>query len=302
MNYIFPFLAALLWGANTVVTKEASGHISPNEISFLRWLIATIVLTPFVFQPLRIHASVVKPNLGKFFLLGLLGGVTFQCLAYYAANFTTALNMGIIQALMPLMAIFLTSVMFRSMPDLTTILGALISLTGVMVVLSNGQISHLLSKGLNTGDGMMLLGVFAMAIYNVLLKRWHINVPLIVSLYLQAVAATVILLPIYLFSQKHALTLISTGLVLYSAIAASILAPLAWMAGSQALGPSRVSLFFNMIPIFTTVIAVILLSEPLSTAMLLGGGLTLAGVIFVEITSRSLDKPDENFEKNQHKK
>jgi drug/metabolite transporter (DMT)-like permease len=250
MDYIFPLLAAILWGANIVITKMATGPISPNEISFLRWFLATIVLTPFVIRPLISHASIVRQNLGKIFILGVLGGVIFQCLAYYAAAYTSAMNMGIIQALMPLMAIILASMLFRTMPGINTVAGAVISLAGVLIVISGGHISQLISRGLNMGDGMMLLGAFAMAVYNVLLKRWHIEVPLSVSLYLQAVAACIVLLPDYLLSEKHALTMATSGMVLYSAIGASVLAPLTWMAGSRRLGPSRVSLFFNLIPVF----------------------------------------------------
>ncbi|EPK8417498.1 DMT family transporter [Klebsiella pneumoniae] len=286
MDYIFPLLAAILWGANIVITKMATGLISPNEISFLRWFLATIVLTPFVIRPLISHASIVRQNLGKIFILGVLGGVIFQCLAYYAAAYTSAMNMGIIQALMPLMAIILAIMLFRTMPGINTVAGAVISLAGVLIVISGGHISQLISRGLNMGDGMMLLGAFAMAVYNVLLKRWHIEVPLSVSLYLQAVAACIVLLPDYLLSEKHALTMATSGMVLYSAIGASVLAPLTWMAGSRRLGPSRVSLFFNLIPVFTAIMAAVFLSEKFTWSLISGGVLALGGVIYVEITRK----------------
>ncbi|EKZ2232785.1 drug/metabolite transporter permease [Klebsiella pneumoniae] len=290
MDYVFPLLAAVLWGANIVITKMASSLISPIEISFLRWFIATLVLTPFVMKPLILHAAMVRNNLGKTFILGGLGGVIFQCLAYYAAAYTSAMNMGIIQALMPLMAIILASIIFRTLPGMYAVAGAVISLAGVLIVISGGHISQLISQGLNIGDGMMLLGAFAMAVYNVLLKRWHIEIPLSVSLYLQAVAACIVLLPVYILSDKHTLTLATSGMVLYSSIGASVLAPLAWMAGSRRLGPSRVSLFFNLIPVFTAIMAALFLSEKFTWSLVSGGMLALGGVIFVEVTRKSISK------------
>ena len=229
----------------------------------------------------------VRKNLGKIFILGVLGGVIFQCLAYYAAAYTSAMNMGIIQALMPLMAIILASIIFRTLPGMYAVAGAVISLAGVLIVISGGHISQLISHGLNIGDGMMLLGAFAMAVYNVLLKRWHIEIPLSVSLYLQAVAACIVLLPVYILSEKHALTLATSGMVLYSAIGASLLAPLTWMAGSRRLGPSRVSLFFNLIPVFTAIMAALFLSEKFTWSLVSGGVLALGGVIFVEVTRKA---------------
>lgn len=292
MDYIFPLLAALLWGANVVITKMSSGLISPNEISFLRWFVATIVLTPFAIFPLMMHAKTVIPNILKLCVLGVLGGVVFQCLAYYAAAYTSAMNMGIIQALMPIMAIILASLVFRSKPGLNTLLGASISLLGVLIVISGGEISNLLSKGVNAGDAMMLLGAFAMAVYNVLLKRWHIEVPLIVSLYIQSFTATLVLLPVYYLTEKHALTAATSGMVLYSALGASVLAPLTWMAGSRRLGPARVSLFFNLIPVFTAVMATFVLSEKITLSLAAGGMLSLGGVVYVEVTRKKSLRTD----------
>lgn len=283
MSYLFPLLAAFLWGTNTIITKMTSGVISPSEISFLRWLIAAIILTPVIWRPMKKHKKEVLPNIPKLMMLGLLGSVIFQGMAYNAAAYTSAMHMGIIQALMPLMAIILASLVFRNKPGAGTVMGALVSLAGVLLVISGGEPSKLITQGMNIGDGLMLVATFAMAIYNILLKRWHVNVPLILSLYVQATTAAVVLLPFYLTGEKHTLTLVSGGMVLYAAIGASILAPLTWMVGSKRLGPSRVSLFFNLIPIFTAIMAILFLNEEFTWPLLVGGVLSLGGVVIVEV-------------------
>ncbi|NUU69124.1 DMT family transporter [Enterobacteriaceae bacterium BIT-l23] len=286
MSYFFPLLAALLWGANTIVTKMAAGVILPSEISFLRWLIAVIILTPIVIKPLYQHGKEVRQNLLKLITLGLLSSVIFQGLAYNAAAYTSAMHMGIIQAMMPLMAIILASIVFRDMPGSGTVAGALVSLAGVVLVISGGDLSRLMAQGINTGDGMMLVAAFAMAIYNILLKRWHMHIPLILSLYVQAFTAAVVLLPFYLAGGKSTLTVVSGSMVIYAAVGASILAPLSWMVGSKLLGPSRVSLFFNLIPVFTAVMAVIFLQEKLSWPLIAGGIMALSGVVIVEASRK----------------
>lgn len=286
MNYFFPLLAAFLWGANTIVTKMASGVISPGEISFLRWLIAVIILTPIVIKSLYKHREEVRQNLVKLVTLGLLSCVIFQGLAYNAAAYTSAMHMGIIQAMMPLMAIILASIVFRDMPGAGTVVGAMVSLAGVVLVISGGDFPTLIAQGVNTGDGMMLVAAFSMAIYNVLLKRWHMHIPVTLSLYIQALTAALVLLPFYLAGDKSTLTVASGSMVIYAAVGASILAPLTWMVGSKLLGPSRVSLFFNLIPVFTAVMAVLFLREALTWPLIAGGIMALGGVVIVEITRK----------------
>lgn len=283
MNYAFPLIAAFLWGGNTLVSKLAAGAIPPGEIAFLRWLIAVIILLPLSIAPLMRHRHLVLNNIGKLATLGILGGVVFQSLAYNAAVYTSAVNMGVIQALVPLLTIILASLMLRSWPGYSIFVGALISLSGVIIVISHGSVSQLVEHGMNKGDGMMLIAALSMATYNVLLKRWHINTPILVSLFCQAVAAMLVLLPFYLIADKQLPTLATSAMIGYAAIGASILAPLTWMIGSHHLGPARVSLFFNLVPIVTAALAVLLLAEPLTSSLLVGGLLTLAGVALVEL-------------------
>ncbi len=82
MYYLLPLLACLLWGANTIVTKLAAGTVGPVDISFWRWLAAAIILLPFALPRLKSNLAVLKANLARFLVLGALGGVLFQCLAY----------------------------------------------------------------------------------------------------------------------------------------------------------------------------------------------------------------------------
>jgi drug/metabolite transporter (DMT)-like permease len=283
LDYFFPLLSALLWGINTLVSKLAAGVIAPAEIAFIRWLLAALLLLPFALRPLLRHRVLVARNWHRLAVLGALGGVVYQSLAYTAASYTSAINMGVLQALVPLLTILLSAMVFRSVPSATTVGGAMVSLLGVLIVISGGHLAPLLAHGLNRGDAMMLAGCCSMAIYNTLLKRWEFDLPLLVCMWVQAVAASVMLLPFYLLTDKHALTPVSGGLILYAALGASIAAPLSWMAGSRRLGPARVSLFFNLVPLVTAVLAVLLLSEPFSRALLLGGALTLAGVVIVEV-------------------
>ena len=96
MQYAFPLLAIFIWAGNTVINKLAVGAIFPADIGFYRWLLAGLLFTPFMLKAVIAHWPQIRPNLGKIFVLGVLGMAVYQSLAYFAATLTTATNMCII--------------------------------------------------------------------------------------------------------------------------------------------------------------------------------------------------------------
>ncbi|WP_101674652.1 DMT family transporter [Alloalcanivorax mobilis] len=286
MNYLFPLGAVLIFAGNNVVNRLAVGVLHPAEIGFYRWLLAGLLLTPFMVGSLRRHWGEVRPHLGRIVVLGLLGMAVYQSLAYYAATLTTATNMGIILSLMPMMALGLSIAVLGTPLTRGASVGALVSLAGVLLVVSGGDPAALLHQGVNGGDGMMIVATFAYAVYGVLLKRWRPPVPPLLLLYLQVLVAIVFLLPLLLISPKQGASLAALPLVLYAGLLASMVAPLLWMASIARLGPGRTSLFFNLLPVLTALIAAWLLGERLTGALFLGGSLILAGVLIAELWTR----------------
>ena len=282
MQYAFPLLAIFIWAGNTVINKLAVGAIFPAEIGFYRWLLAGLLFTPFMLKKVIAHWPQIRPNLGKIFILGVLGMAVYQSLAYFAATMTSATNMGIILSLMPLMSLAMAIISLGQRLTAGALVGAVLSFAGVLVVVSSGSLGALLQHGVNLGDAMMLVATLAYAIYSTLLKKWQLRLPPLVLLYLQVLVAVVVLFPLYVMSPKTGLTLQNIPLVLYACLLASMLAPLAWMQAVQRLGPSRTTLFFNLLPLITALIAAVVLKEQLAMYHLVGGLLTLGGVILSE--------------------
>lgn len=282
MNYAFPLLAILIWAGNTVITKMSAGAIFPAEIGFYRWLLAGVLFTPFLLRPMLRNWPQIRPNLGKIFVLGVLGMAVYQSLAYFAAAITSATNMGIILSLMPLMSLALAIISLGQRLTYGALIGAVVSFVGVLLVVSAGNLAALLQHGVNGGDAMMLIATLAYALYSTLLKKWQLRLPALVLLYLQVLVAIIVLFPLFLFSEKTGLGMGNIGLVLYACVLASMVAPLVWMQAVSRLGPSRTTLFFNLLPAVTAVIAALVLDEQLAMYHLVGGLLTLAGVILAE--------------------
>ncbi len=117
MGIYFPILAVLIWSLNIVVTRYVSDYISPVSISFYRWLIAFIILTPFMFLSVWRQRRLVIPYLPKLAVLSAFGMVLYQGLAYTAAHYTSATNMGIVNAFIPIFTIFVSLAILKDVPN-----------------------------------------------------------------------------------------------------------------------------------------------------------------------------------------
>jgi drug/metabolite transporter (DMT)-like permease len=283
---IFSLLAILIWAGNTVVSKMAAGAIEPAAIAFDRWLLAALLLTPFLLRPVWRSRAAIRPYLAKLSILSLLGMVLYQSLAYFAAETTSATNMGIIASLMPLLTIVLASLLLREPPTLGTVAGGLVSLLGLMLLIGKGQPAQLLTHGIGPGDGLMLLATLAYAGYGVLLRKWPMPIPTWHMLYVQICCAVLLLLPAYWLAPASPITAANLPLVLYAGIAASIVSAFLWIEGIGGLGAARASMFMNLMPVFTALIAIVLLSETLHLYHVIGGGVALAGVILAQVLRR----------------
>ncbi|KJV10207.1 hypothetical protein VZ95_06515 [Elstera litoralis] len=283
VDYALPLLTVLLWSGNTVVMRAAVGVIDPETILAYRWVLAALVMFPFVARQLYQYRSVIWQNIGKLAGLGLLGMVLYQGCGYYAAQTTTATNMGIITSLVPLITFGFSALLLGEKPGWATAAGGVLSLAGLAVLIGQGQPLQILSGGFHLGDGIMLIGGLCYGVYNVMLRRWAVPIPVWPSLYIQILAAIVVLVPLYLLTPTLPVTLAAVPIILYSALPLSILAPMLWMLAIARLGANRSSMFMNLVPIFTAVIATIMLDEKLYAYHLIGGLLTLSGVLLAQV-------------------
>lgn len=287
MPILFPLLAILIWAANTVVSKAAAGVVDPAAISFYRWVIAALALSPFCLPALWRRRSEIRPWFGKLLVLSLLGMVLYQCLAYFAAHSTSATNMGVIGSLLPLLTLLQGALFFGQRPGRQALLGMSLSLFGVFWLLGQGEPLALLHTGINPGDGMMLLGAASYALYGLLIRRWQLPFGPWLNLYLQILLAVLLLVPVALSAESLAVPREGWGMVLFAGIASSLFAAYCWMRGLASLGPERTSVFMNLMPLCTALIAVITLGEPIHGYHLLGGGLILGGVMLAQLKPRA---------------
>jgi drug/metabolite transporter (DMT)-like permease len=285
-----PIATVFIWSGNTIVTKMAAGVISPESISFYRWLLALLIMLPFVARQAWRDRAVFLQHWGKLALLGVLGLVIYQSLTYEAAKTTSAVNMGVIIALMPLTATLLASLLASERLTAFRLVGGITSLAGLVYLTSRGHPATLLTEGVHLGDALTLVAVFANALYGVMLRRWSIPIGLWLQLFWQVLFATIFLLPIWLMGTISPVNSANLPLILYAAIPTSLLAPYLWMVGIQKLGPSRTAMFINLLPIVVALLAFWLLGEKLQSYHAIGGALAIAGVMIGLVKTRAAQK------------
>lgn len=272
----------LLWAGNALVGRATSGDIAPIELAFWRWALALTLLLPFTLRSVLAHGAVLRAHWWVVGLMGLFSVAAYNTLLYLAVHTTTAINATLMGASMPLMLLLLSRVWLGEAIRPAQVLGIVVSALGIVAVVARGAPAQLLTVGITPGDGLMLLATLAWAIYSVMLKRYAVAVPATTLLSVLIAVGLVVLTPFYLWHLAHHPALVPSprvvGAIVYTSVFASLVAYYAWNRGVVAVGAATAGQFTYLIPLFTAILAVLLLGEEFRWFHALGGGLIFAGI------------------------
>lgn len=281
---LYLMVPPILWAGNSVVGKFASDFIGPFSLSFYRWLFASGLLLIVAAKPLYLSRSILLTNWWRLAILGILGTGIFNTLLYLGLNNTSASNSGIIQATLPIVIILLNYFMGMERTSVTQVVGMVISLTGVVWVITQGELLRLLQFELNPGDITILLAVFCWALYSVLLKKLRpTDLPTLSFLAIQFLVGLVFIFPFFTYEQSQGSSILwntQTWMVLaYVSIFPSLIAFFFWQQG-VAMGGANIAGFISpLITVFTATLAYIFLGESLNSAQITGAILVISGVM-----------------------
>ena len=278
-------LTTLFWGGNAVAGKFAVGHVSPMVLTACRWLIAAFILLvaarPFIVR----DWPVIRANLGYLFLLGAFGFAIFNAALYSALKFTTAINVTILQAAMPMFIFVLNFAAFRTHVHWAQVVGYTVTLTGVVLTASQGEPAQLLGLTLNKGDLLMLVGALIYATYSVALRaRPDIHWLSFLTALVVSAAIASLGLAAYEIADGDVIwptTSTAWAVIAYTIVFPSLIGQALFARGVELIGSNRAGLFLNLVPIFGSILAVLLLREAFqiyhAVAMVLViGGIALA--------------------------
>lgn len=285
--YILLTLSALMWGGNAVAGKLAVGEISPYLLTSTRWLVSLCLLAIFIAPHIKRDWHKLRSHLPYLFLMGASGYALFNNLMYLALNHTSAINVSILQASVPLIVFILNFAIFTIRTTPTQLGGYILTLIGVLVIAGKGNLQNLTALDLNFGDMMLLTAGIFYAAYSVMLKKKP-DVHWLSFFGVMAISALLASLPFVAFEWANGQMVFKSSTaalaVLYTAIFPSIGAQLFWMRGLELTGANRGGLFINLVPVFGTLLAIIIIGETLYLFHVIALVLVAGGVLIAQKT------------------
>ena len=282
--YIFLILATLFWSGNFIVGKAASlFEIPPFTLNFYRWTFAWLILAPFTLKEIFKKKSYILNNIKLILILGVTSITVFNSIVYYSLNFTQVISGVLMISTIPVMIIFFCWVFKIEKTNFYQILGVFFSLMGVVVIVTNANISKLLNLNFNKGDLWMVVAMFSWAMYSALLRKKKFKLSQISLLQTIISAGLILLLPAYLIEMAlgykvdihlpFILTL--TYVVLFPGLASFFF----WIKGISIIGSNRSGIFLHLMPIFSTIMAMFIFKEKFMIFHLIGAISIIIGII-----------------------
>jgi drug/metabolite transporter (DMT)-like permease len=278
--------ATILWAGNAIAGRALVGSVSPITLTAVRWGAATLILLPFgwrIFKP----GSPLWKNKTRFLILGLFGVGSYNVLLYSALQTSSAINVTLIGASMPIWMLLIGAVFYQVKPRVLQMIGAVVSLLGVSVVLTRGDLSTLLSMQMVIGDLLIMLATFLWASYSWMLSRpgssseqewpWagFLSAQIVIGLMWTGFFEG------FEIASGHAyldLNLWTGSLILFIAIGPSLIAYRCWGQGVNRAGPTVAAFFANFIPLFTALFSAAILGEPPGLFHAVAFALIVAGI------------------------
>jgi drug/metabolite transporter (DMT)-like permease len=287
-----PAVAALLltissacWGGNIFIGRLLHAEVPPVGLSFWRWALALVIFLPFAWPRLRHDWPAICRHWRALALLGFFGMAGFHTFLYLSVNYTTATNAALLIAICPVLVPVLAWALYREPVTPRLVLATILSLVGVAVVVTRGELGRLLQLSFNAGDLIMLIAVFTWSVYTVLLKRRPASLHPQSLLVATMAFATAFLLPVYLWESAMVrpmpVTPDSLLAIAYVVVFASLLAFLCFNRGIEVLGPNKGGLFLHLIPVFAALLAFVFLGERLQPFHALGIAAIAGGILLV---------------------
>lgn len=290
--YLIPLLATLLWGSNFLIGKNILHHVPPFTLSFLRWSFALIVLLPFTRKLLRENWQFYLRFWKEVVVMGFLGIALFTGLVYWGMEHTNTVNASLLSSLSP---IFITVVAYFMLHERITsnqVIGILLSLLGVLWIVSKGHIGTFAEIRLNNGDIVLILSNVLMAIYSVMLRKTADQLPGLIGFTLVVFAGVITTVPLMMLELSYRPVQLflweNLWSIAYLGIFSSVIAFFCWTKSVHFLGPTKASPFMNLVPVFATLFAVLFLREELLLSQIVGGMLVLLGVYWSSRPKKSL--------------
>ncbi len=283
LAYILLVLTTLFWSGNFIVGKAASTfQIPPFSLNFYRWLFAGLILLPFTLNEIIKKKDYIFRNIGFFIILGITSITIFNSTVYYSLYYMQVISGVLMISTIPVWIMFISSILGIEKTNKFQILGVILSLLGVLFIITKSNIDVIRNLDFNRGDLIMATGMFAWALYSALLKKKTYEISQITLLEVVIITGLIFLIPIYVLEmyfgnqieigKPFILTL--SYVVLFPGLASFFF----WIKGISIIGANRAGVFLHLMPVFGSIMAILLFNEKFMIYHLLGAVFIIAGI------------------------
>jgi drug/metabolite transporter (DMT)-like permease len=275
--------ATLFWAGNFTIGKFAFlENIPPYTLAFLRWCFVWIILLPFTYKEILKLKKNIKKNLLLFFILGFTSVCIFTSFTYSALNYTQVINASLFNTAIPVTIILICFLLKIEKTNLFQISGLLISVLGILAIITKLDLNILLTLSFNKGDLFMIVAIIAWGIYSAFLRKRTFDVSLLALVHIICTFGLIFLLPLFILDLSQGKTVEITSnlfyILIYIAIFPSIGSYYCWAGAVSIIGANRAGIFLSLIPLFSTFFAIIFFNEKFLFFHFIGSVLIILGL------------------------
>jgi len=284
LAYLFLFLAIFFWAGNFIVGKVASIYqIPPFSLNFYRWFFAWLILAPFTLKEIFSKKQYIFENFKFFIFLGITSVTIFNSIVYYSLNFTQVISGVLMISTIPVMIIFISSILKIEKTNIFQIFGVILSFLGVIVIVTKFNLEILMNLNFNKGDLTMVVAMLSWATYSALLKKKKHDLSQLTLLQVIITFGLIFLIPVYFIEMSLGYTIkINTPFLLtltYVVLFPGLTSFICWIKGIALIGPNRAGIFLHLMPIFSAIMAMLIFGEKFMFYHFLGALFILSGII-----------------------
>jgi drug/metabolite transporter (DMT)-like permease len=275
--------ATLFWAGNFTIGKFAYlESIPPYSLAFLRWCLVWILLLPFTYKEILKLKNNIKKNLSLFFILGFTSVCIFTSFTYNALNYTQVINASLFNTAIPVAIILVCFLLKIEKTNFFQISGLLISVLGILAIITKLDLNILLTLNFNKGDLFMIVAIIAWGIYSAYLRKRTFEVSLLALVHIICTFGLIFLLPLFVLDLLQGKTIeMSSNLfyiLIYIAIFPSIGSYYCWAGAVSIIGANRAGIFLSLIPLFSTIFAILFFNEKFLFFHFIGSVLIILGL------------------------
>jgi len=281
--YIMLIICSFFWSGNFIVGKFATLYeVPPLTLNFFRWLIVWIILVPFTFKDISKNIKLIKKNFYSILLMSIASISVFNSVVYYSLNFTQVLNGALMISTIPVLIVFISFIFKTEKINFSQIFGIILSVTGVLTIITRLDFTKLIHLDLNKGDLYLLVAMLSWAIYSTMLRTHKTGLNYLSFMTIIISIGLTFLIPQFLFElNNHQIIKFSIPVILitgYVVIFAGLGSYILWNKAVVIVGPNKAGIFLHLMPVFSSFMAIFLLNEKLMNFHIIGAIIIIIGI------------------------